>query len=131
MHVLVPMDPSECSHRALEYAVELATLRGDTVDVVHYTDSRDEQTEQLVEDAEATLADADIDGEVTVVSDVRLSDPRPSSHIGRRILKLVDSEGYDQVVLGHHGTGLVGKFILGSTVETVIENADVPTVVVP
>lgn len=131
MQVLVPVDGSECSRRALEYAFALAADRGGSVDVVHFTDSRDAATDELLDTVADLRAAADVPGETEVIPDIRVSEPRSSTHIGRQVLLLVDEGGYDHVVMGHHGTGVVESLLLGSTAETVVEAGAVPVTVVP
>ena len=131
MDVLVPIDGSECSRRALRHAGDVITACTGRIDVVHFTDIHNEATDDVIEAAEAILTTAGVEGETEVVSDVRVSKPRSSTHIERRILNFVDDRGYDHVVMGHHGTGVVGELILGSTAKTVIEAGEVPVTVVP
>ncbi len=92
MTVLVPIDSSENSIRALEFAVELAERTDTDLHTVHVTDLKTSTTENL--------------------------------------LDLVEEEGYEHVVMGHHGSGLVGRAILGSTTETVVGDIDVPVTVI-
>lgn len=129
MTVLVPIDGSECSVRALEFAVEFARQFETDLDVVHITDHRTEATKNLVERANATLADAGMDERVEIVEDMQKF--RASDRIGKMILRLIDDEDYDHVVMGHHGTGMVGRALLGSAADTVVQGADVPVTTVP
>ncbi|MFB6142841.1 MAG: universal stress protein [Halorientalis sp.] len=131
MEVLVPMDGSACSRRALEHAVGLVAASGGRVDVVHFTDVPTDATDELLARAEEILADAGVEWETEVVTDVRLSEPRSATHVGRRILERVEDGDYDLVVLGHHGTGVVGELLLGSTARTVVDARAVPVTVVP
>jgi len=131
MDILVPMDGSECSLRALNTAIEIATACTGTLDVVHFTDVHTDATDELLEVIETTLEDTPIQSSVDVVTDVRVSEPRSSTHIGRRIVELVEEQQYDHVIMGHHGTGVVGELILGSTAKTVIEDSEVPVTTVP
>ena len=62
--------------------------------------------------------------------DVRL-DLRPANRVGQNILEMVEEEGYDHVVMGHHGAGAVERAILGSAAETVLRSNQVPVTVVP
>ncbi|MFB6096567.1 MAG: universal stress protein [Haloferacaceae archaeon] len=131
MEVLVPMDTSECSRRALEDATEVVSAVGGSIDVVHFTDVRDEAAEALLDDAVDLLEMNDVAGEVEIASDVRVNDPRPSTHIGKRVLRLVEERGYDRVVMGHHGTGRIGRMLLGSSAETVVKATEIPVTIVP
>ena len=131
MKILAPIDGSKCSKRALRFAAGMARRYEATVDVVHFSETRSEQTDELLADAEAILDDEGVTGDSEVVSDVRLSDLKSSNQVGRDVLKLVERHGYDHVVMGHHGTGMVGKLILGSAAETVVQSTEVPVTVIP
>ncbi|MFB6156419.1 MAG: universal stress protein [Haloferacaceae archaeon] len=132
MRVLVPMDRSERSARALEHAVDMAAERGGTVDVVHYTETAGDDPDVIRERVRETCADADVEcGDVEVVTDVRIGHVRSSNRVGRNVVELVDGRGYDHVVMSHHGTGRVGRALLGSAAETVVRNAPVAVTVVP
>lgn len=130
MKILVPADGSDCSFRAVEFAAEMATNYDATLHVVHITDSRDEATEEILRRARDVLDAHDVDDEPAVRTDISL-DFRPSNRIGEDVLTLVEEEGYDHVVMGHHGSGAVERAILGSATETVMDAERVPVTVVP
>ena len=51
---------------------------------------------------------------------------------GARVQGAITHPGYEHVIMGHHGgTGLLGRALLGSASQTVLEGADVPLTVVP
>jgi nucleotide-binding universal stress UspA family protein len=129
MAVLVPIDGSDCSVRALEFGVEFAERFDADLDVVHVTDHRTDATEKLVERANAVLAEAGMDQEVEIITDMRKF--RASERVGKQILHLVEEEGYEHVVMGHHGTGVMGRALLGSAAETVLEESEIPVTTVP
>ncbi|MFB6093530.1 MAG: universal stress protein [Halanaeroarchaeum sp.] len=131
MAILVPVDGSECSMRALEFAIDLAEARDETIDVVHFTDYEGDASSELEERVGEVLADAGIDGGMEVVGDIRLSDFKASNRVGKDILELVADREYDHVVMGHHGTGYVESGLLGSAAETVVESTSVPVTVIP
>jgi len=131
MRILIPMDGSDCSQRALEYAVQLGEMYSGTLDVIHFTDVRTDATDELLNAIDELLGETHVECHVEVRTDIRLSEPRSSTHIGRRILELVDEKGYDHVIMGHHGTGAVGELVLGSAAKTVLKAGAVPVTVVP
>lgn len=129
MTVLVPIDGSDCSFRALSFATEFADRFETDLHVVHVTDVQTEATEELLDRAGETLSEAGFDDDPEVVTDLRKF--RAADEVGEVICELVERDGYDHVVMGHHGTGLVGKAILGSATETVIDASEVPATIVP
>jgi len=130
MDILVPIDGSDVSYRALSFAAEMARRYEGTVHVVHITDRKNDVTDEIVERAKEILDEEGIDADPEVDIDIDL-DFRPSKRIGKDILQLVDERGYDHVVMGHHGTGTVERAILGSAAETVIQSEEVAVTVVP
>lgn len=129
MDVLVAVDGSESSTRALRRAAEYADRFGAILHVVHVTDHETEATDEVLERAEATLAELDIDAEVAL--DVIEMDVPTDREVGRELLEFVEREGYDHLFMGHEESGVVERAIVGSAAETVIRDATVPVTVVP
>lgn len=129
MKVLVPIDGSDCSTRAVEFAVEFARRFDATLDVVHVSDVETDATEEICDRAAEVIPD-EVECSVRVVTDVDL-DFRPAERVGRVILEFVESDGYDHVIMGHHGSGTLDRAILGSAAETVVRSEKVPVTVVP
>ncbi len=100
------------------------------ISVVHFTDEETDATETIEDRARDVLRDAGIDAEPEVSVDIEL-EFRPGERVGEEILALVESRGFDHVVMGHHGSGTVERVILGSAAETVLESELVPVTVVP
>ncbi len=63
--------------------------------------------------------------------DVHLASLKASDRIGKNVISVVEDGEYDHVVMGHHGTGRIGTFLLGSAAKTVLESCDVPVTTVP
>lgn len=125
MTFLVPIDGSECSFRALEFALDMGERFDTDVHVIHLTDAEDEDTAALVERA-SEYVDAD---DVEVLTDA--ASVRDYDEVGRAILELCEARGYDHVVMGRHGRGVIERAVLGSASETVVESDDVRVTVVP
>ena len=129
MEILVPIDGSECSTRALEFAIEFARRYEGALHVVHFTDAETEATDQIIDRAEETLERAGVaDTPELVECNI---DMRVATNVGNEILNLVEAEEYDHVVMGHHGSGAVERLLLGSAAETVVRGETVPVTVVP
>jgi nucleotide-binding universal stress UspA family protein len=131
MKVLVPIDGSECSYRALEFATDFVRRYDGTLHVVHITDAEREATESILDRAEEILAEAGVPDDPEVVTNLQVADPRYANKVGKDILQLASDGGYDHVVMGHHGAGAIGRMILGSAAETVIRAAETPATVIP
>lgn len=131
MKVLVPIDGSDCSFRALEFGIELVNRYEGSLHVVHLTEVEGESSREIIDRAKDLLADHGIDEEPEVVTDLQMSEPRYANRVGKDIVQMAEEGDYDHVVMGHHGTGTVGRIILGSAAETVLRAADVPVTIVP
>lgn len=131
MKVLVPIDGSDCSFRALEFAIELVTQFEGTLQVVHITDYTGETTDQIIEQARDMLVDAGIESHPEIVTDTRMSNPRYANQVGKDILQIAEEQEYDHIVMGHHGTGRIGRAVLGSAAETVIRAVEHPATIIP
>lgn len=129
MNILVPIDGSECSHRALRFALAFADRFDAPVQVIHVTDHMTESTEELLDDARRILEEEDIPNEPEVVFEMMKF--RRSDVVGKEVLQIVKQGEYDHVVMGHHGTGAIGRAILGSSAETVVRGTETPVTVIP
>lgn len=130
MDVLVPIDGSECSFRALDFAIEFTRRFEGSLHVVHISDSETDATDDIVERARERLREDGIAGEPEVSTDVDLAF-RPAERVGEDILELVAERGYDHVIMGHHGGGTVERMMVGSAAHTVIEEESVAVTIVP
>lgn len=131
MEVLVPVDNSDCSFRALEFATEFVRRYDGSLHVVHITDHGEEEATEVVQRAEDVLSEAGIEDEPEVVTDVRMSNLQYADRVGQDVLELVEEEGYDHVVMGTHDAGRIEGALLGSAAKTVVEDTEVPVTVVP
>lgn len=131
MRVLAPIDGSDCCFRALEFAVEFVTRYEGTLHVVHITDYAGESTDEILGDARDMLDEAGVTDNPEIVTDTRMSDPRYANRVGKDILRIADEDDYDHIVMGHHGTGRIGRAVLGSAARTVVRAVQHPVTVVP
>ncbi|MFC6725767.1 universal stress protein [Halobium palmae] len=128
-NVLVPLDGSECSRRALEFAVALADRFDADLHVVHFSDHQTDATDTIIDRAHETVEAAGLEDDPELIEST--SGIRNANHVGAAILELVEDRGYDHVVMGHHGEGTVGRAILGSAAETMLRSEAVAVTVVP
>lgn len=129
MKVLVPIDGSDCSTRALEFAVEFAQRFDATLDVVHFSDAETDATRKICDRAAETIPD-DVGCTIRVITDDDL-DFRPAERVGELILALAEANGYDHVIMGHHGNGAIDRAILGSAAGAVVRAEKIPVSIIP
>ncbi|WP_157722550.1 universal stress protein [Halolamina sp.] len=129
MTVLVPVDSSDNSFRALAFAAVLAERLETDLHTVHIATDENATTAELLERIEVALEGTPFEDEPEVVTEKRGF--RPGTEIGTEILELVENQKYEHIVMGHHGGGIVGRAILGSATDTVMDGTDVPLTVVP
>ena len=129
MNVLVAVDGSDCSRRALEFACGFARRFDAALDVVHFSDAETEATDAILEWAREVVDAADVEAKTEVlIEDVRI---RPAQRAGEAIVELATEENYDHVVMGHHGNGMVDELMFGSATRAVLKDASVGVTVVP
>lgn len=131
MNVLTPIDGSDCSYRALDFAAEFTQRYEGTLHVVHFANRESESTRRILSRAEERLDETGVLADPEVVSDLRISELRYGNQIGKDILHLAEKREYDHVIMGHHGSDAVGRLLLGSAAETVIRAAETPATVIP
>lgn len=140
-HVLVPIDGSDHSEKALEHVLE--ELSDAEITLLHvinpvssfdygsdeyfdadgYQDHLNRQREEgqaLLETYRETAAERGI-GVETVLE---------TGSPARRILETIEDTGVDRVVMGSRGRSGVGRVLFGSVAETVTRRASVPVTIV-
>lgn len=114
MNVLVGVNGSETSFRALEQAVERARAAGDRLTVAildgSATDAAPEEAEARVREA---LAAAGMDAEVRHLS----------GRVAGRLVDMADGEGFDRLVLAGNEPSPLGKVQLDHVAEFAVLNA--------
>ena len=137
--ILVPVDFSSNSTRALDYAHGLAVTFGAALHLVHvceipgmltpaldaYAIAYTEWSRQLDEQARALLSQvADTIGDVTVTTDVMTGPPAPM------IVDAAAAAHADLIVMGTHGHGAVMHVLMGNVAERVVRTACCPVLTV-
>jgi len=132
MHVLVPIDGSDPSVRALSFGIDLADRFEGELDVVHIGDPDATATEQLLERARDQCADVDVEATVEAVPEVEdESRLHYASKIGGQILDIAAERDVDHIVMGTHGRSGIDEYVLGSAAETILDTQEYPVTVVP
>jgi universal stress protein A len=140
--ILVPVDYSEPSRRALELALSLA--RGVRVTVVHVWDRPAYVGEEVVAHADGSRrslselirsnAERDMTeflGQVSVPAGTTLEHHLISGDPVSAIIAEANKPGYDVLVVGTHGRTGVTKLLLGSVTERLIRLSPIPVLTVP
>jgi universal stress protein A len=142
--ILVPVDYSEHSRRALEYAVQVAAAFSASVDVVHCFDrpsyvsddifierdgKRRPLVEVLAEDAEREmtqfLKSVNVPEAVKIGTQLIGGDPTGA------VCDRLRDDGHDLVVIGASGKSGVRQFLLGSVAARLVRMSPVPVLTVP
>lgn len=137
--ILVPVDGSRTSNKALVAALEMARERGGTVRLLHVIDElalavgleypgdlmqiARKQAEQVLSDGLAIVKAAGIEGQTHLV-DV------PGQRLGEAVADEAQAWQADLVVVGTHGRRGVSRLLLGSGAESVIRQAAIPVLVI-
>jgi nucleotide-binding universal stress UspA family protein len=139
--VLVATDFGKTSSAALNYGRNLARAFGGTLRLLHVVDavvmvSAAEFYPTGTSDLQAELvatASAQLDALLTTEDRVRLrAEPavRASDSVAGTIIEFAKQTHVDIIVVGTHGRGPVGHFLMGSVAEQVVRNAPCPVLVV-
>lgn len=135
MRILVPLDGSEQSEQALEYA--LGTFLDAEFTVLHVgrgvesrpvtPDHIEKWEEQQREQAEAIFEDARA---VAAEHDVELQTESARGRASQEIVEYAEEHDVDAIVMGSHGRSGAARILLGSVAEKVVRRAPVPVMVV-
>ena len=133
--ILVPIDGTECSWRALEYACELVRLSGGSLVIMTVDKGRHAEPvlaaegdalfahigNEVLDSANAMLAGKNIDCTYLLEN---------GGNVATRILETVQEEDCDGIVLGSRGMGVLEGIFRSSVSQLVLENANVPITIV-
>src|SRR5262252_7331831 len=121
--ILCPIDFSDSSHQAIQYATALARQHKSVLTVLHVAPDGSE-TRPLATEAAALFEDARQAG---VKVEVLIEGGQPA----RQILNRAAALPANVIVLGTHGTGGFEHLMLGSVAEKVLRKATCPVFTVP
>jgi nucleotide-binding universal stress UspA family protein len=138
--ILLPTDGSKNSERAGEYAISHADITGDEIVVLHVIDTdylnavpqpdvRNDLDKELradgkkaVETFKNQLEESQCNGKCQNIEfKVLVKEGKPADVI----LKTIDEEGIDQVIIGKSGKHGLERFLLGKTTDKVVKAAKV------
>lgn len=131
--VLVPIDFSEASERALQHAYELAMTYGAEIVVLHAIEEvvlpmaygvapKQVDAEAVRPDVESALAEL-------LKKHVGIEHARAEVRVGyppQQILEAIEEESADLVVMGTHGREGLNRLLMGSVAERIVRHAACP-----
>jgi nucleotide-binding universal stress UspA family protein len=133
--ILVPIDFSDCSDAALDYAVELANRHAARLDTLHVWEGPpvDATDGDLLERFAQTSAGEHM-RDVLARIDERLWSPGRGRLVmgdpSEKILEVAERFGYDLIVMGTHGRKGIVHTLLGGVAERVIRRATCPVLTI-
>lgn len=138
--ILVPVDDSEMSNSAVEYAV--TELDADTVTAVHVINVTEVRTPSGIEaahvdrkellEAYRTQAADILDDAAAVAAEhgVEIETEIAEGRVARTIVDYAETNDVDQIVIGSHGRTGPTRILLGSVAESVARRSPVPVTIV-
>jgi nucleotide-binding universal stress UspA family protein len=137
--ILVPVDGSATSNKALVAALQIAREGGGRVRLVHVVDELSYVTgfeagaivlDEIRKAAQRVLDSAlAMAGSAGVQADVKLLD-QPGLRLGEVVAEAARNWEADLVVVGTHGRHGFSRFVLGSGAEQIIRMSPVPVLVI-
>lgn len=133
--ILLAIDASEPSTRALAFVEELAKAQGSEIVVLHAIPrwvsphgtgeiEIPEESRELVDRAVRDLKDASANARGEVIRVLE-------GHVSRGIVETAGTVGADAIVMGTRGRSDFGGLFIGSVTHRVLHLAEVPVIVVP
>ncbi len=138
--ILVPVDGSESSKRALKYAKELAEKLPGEITLLHVYELPVQFTD--FEDRSETFSnlseDIKIYGQkILDESEKQIATPQMNinkllleGHKGNTITEIAEQNNFDLIIMGSRGIGAIQTFLLGSVSYNVIHHAKIPVMLI-
>ena len=137
-NILVGLDGSQSSQRALEHAIDLArssgaklTLMTVAPPVATYVTLGGVSIETMSAELDKWAANVLDEAARTIRPEVTANKVQGSGHAGPEILKELERGGYDLIVLGTRGRGRTQEGLLGSVNGYIHFHAQIPLLSVP
>ncbi|MBB5336746.1 universal stress protein [Pectinatus brassicae] len=133
--ILVPVDGSEGSDRAVDFAINLAQIYKAKLDFLYVANINqlaiNACLSDAILDAVTKAGDAVLDGALAKVpQDVESEAFSETGSPAVTILEFAEDNKNDMIVMGSRGLGVVKGVLLGSVSQYVVENAKVPVSIV-
>ena len=132
--LLVPLDGSTFSERALPLATTLARAAGATITLIHCAWSKPKSGENSNAAQQRAMSEAqaylDSIASKAAPPDIRITTRAPFAAPAAGILAAIDQSTAGLVIMCTHGRSGVGRVLYGSVAETVIAKSPVPVLLV-
>ena len=134
--ILVPIDGSEHAEKALSFALELAEKHEASVEILTVVPSLITDPEWMKEYTEKMKEHG---GEMLSETFSRAKENKPDIIISKRleegvtvpkILEIAKKGNHDIIIIGSRGLGFVKGFLLGSISSKVVNQAEIPVLIV-
>jgi nucleotide-binding universal stress UspA family protein len=134
--ILVPVDGSDPAEKALDYALNLAEIHDAKVEIFTVVDEvkvapdwAREYSEKLREQGEEVLTST-FSKAVKQKPNIEISKCLAEGYASEEILKCAEKGHHDLIVMGSRGMGLVRGLVLGSVSSRVVNQAEIPVLIV-
>lgn len=144
-HILVAVDDSQTSRKALDEAIALALLHNAKLDIAHAVDesllqafnrhgavlAHTEELEQaLLDSGESLLAESVGKARDSGIEATHRLLASPDQHAADQIAHAVEVSGADLLVMGSHGRRGMRRLLLGSVAENVLRKVSISVLIV-
>ncbi len=135
--ILVPVDFSNASKNAAQYAAALALKLNAEIDLLHVINIGDSSRtlmnwkkleEQMIKSAEASAKELMSEIRYPVKVKYHRSSGHPVQEVVHRFAK---EHGHDLIVIGTHGASGIKKALIGSNASSLINHSSIPVIAVP
>jgi nucleotide-binding universal stress UspA family protein len=133
-HVLIPLDGSDSSWEAFDFALD--EHREDSLTILHVINPMegdyepDEATNRAVKRSDRIQNEAENRIRNSAFDDSRADIVTREGQPADEIVTYADSHDIDQIVMGSRGLSGVKRLLLGSVAETVVRRAEAPVNVI-
>ena len=134
--ILVPIDGSDHAEKALDYALNMAEIHDAKVEILTVVDevkmapdwARD-YSEKLREQGEEVLTST-FSKAVKQKPNLKISKRLAEGYASEEIVKCAEKGHHDLIVMGSWGMGIVRGLFLGSVSSRVVNQAEIPVLIV-
>lgn len=130
-NLLVPIDGSKASLKALNSAIEIAQMSGAQITILHVIPTIEESTKSRIEKFEKQIEKQgqDVLDDATAIAKkqkVKFKTNLMRDSPGHAIVRLAKKGKFDHVVMSTTGTGSAQDDMLGSVSNYVVHKAEIP-----